>query len=256
MKIARLLSALLVAAALLAIIPTALAAQTVPVEGEAMTLQLPDDFTVVQRSTVSALEPELQGYTTTVTETELKFTNGHYLLLAISPSMHCTLFLTREETPLSRGVGDLIACTDHNAASRLLLGDHPENFAEVREIERAGALFYRVDCGVSGGVGRLAYLTVMNGVSYTLCVADNTGEMTDNLNAMFDRVFQTWDFTVTAETLRIQRFHRRVVRTVAIICIPLLLAAAGFLLRGLVRDIRARREEQRRRDLVPRRPRR
>lgn len=244
------------AALCLAFCTPCLAAQSIDLQAWDMALQVPDDFTVINADNVQELGDVLYPYDVTVTETAEKLEREHYGFLAISSAMRCTLFLSRREDAVSRSVGDLIRYEDEQTAEKLLLGDPlPESYT-VQRLEREGALFLRVDCGVTDGIGRIAYITVMNGACYTLCVVDNNGALNDNVNALIDRVFDTWDYTIEAEAARIGAFKDTALTVAFWVLVPLGLIAAGFIIRSLVRDWRERRLEADRRRIVPKKPRR
>ena len=63
------------------------AAQEVTLTSEGMTLQIPDDFTVIQGENVENMASALRPYQTTVTETAVKLEQKNYLFLGISSSM-------------------------------------------------------------------------------------------------------------------------------------------------------------------------
>lgn len=232
------------------------AAQEVTLTSEGMTLQIPDDFTVIQGENVENMASALRPYQTTVTETAVKLEQENYLFLGISSSMQCTLFLSRQEDRVSRSVGDLITYPDQDTARGLLLGRNLPDTMQVRELERNGALFYRVDFGVTDGIGRIAYMTVMNGKCYTLCVVDNSGSLSDNTNALLDTVFEQWEYTVDAETSRIGAFREKLTTVFFWICLPLALIAAAYIIRLLIRDFTQKHLEEDRQKNLPKKPRR
>lgn len=233
-----------------------LAAQSISFTEDQMALQIPDDFALIQQTNVEGMASALAPYNTTVTETSLKLQQGNYLFLGISSTMQCTLFLAKQEDTVSRSVQDLITYQDRQTVRELLLGKNLPDTMQVQELEQRGALFYRVNCGVTNGIGRIVYITIMNGACYSLCVIDNTGNLNDNINALIDTVFKTWDYTIDAETQQIDAFRSRATTRLFWIGVPLALVAVGFILRSLVRDLKKRRLETDRRNNVPKRPRR
>jgi hypothetical protein len=233
-----------------------LAAQEMVIHEENMTLQIPSDFTIVHRDNVEDMKDQLHLFDTTVTETSLKLQEQDYLFLGISSTMRCTLFLTKQKNPLSQTIGDLITYQDKETAKKLLVGDNLPDTFTLWELERNGALFYRVDCGVTDGVGRIVYITVMNGVCYTLGVVDNNGKLSDNINALIDTVFNTWDYTINQETQKIEAFRQKFSTVVFAVGLPLSVLAGGFIIFLLVKDIQHRRVETQRKQNIPKKPRR
>ncbi len=233
-----------------------LAAQEMILREENMTLQIPSDFTIIHKDNVNDMKEQLHLYDTTVTETSLKLQQQDYLFLGISSTMRCTLFLTKQKDPLSQTIGDLITYNDKETAKKLLVGtDLPDTFT-LRELEQNGALFYRVDCGVTDGMGRILYITVMNGVCYTLGVVDNNGKLSQNINALIDTVFQTWDYTIDTETRKVEAFRQKFSTVVFAVGLPLSLLAGGFIVYLLIKDINHRRIETQRKKNIPKKPRR
>ena len=252
----RLLGFLLVLVLTAVLCLPASAAREIVLEADGMTLQVPSDFTVITPQNVRQMGDLLQEYGTTVTATDLRMREGNDLFIAVSSAMRCTLFFSRQETAVSASIGDLISVKDPEAARRLLLGDTEKTAEKIQELEKDGALFYRVDCGVHDGVGRLIYITVINGVCYTLSVVDNAGTLSDNINAMLDTVFRTWQFTVTADARQAVQVRERVLTVAFWICLPAAPVALFFLIRSLIRDFRRKDQEEKRRRNIPKRPRR
>ncbi len=250
-----LICSLLTAFSLLFALPCQ-AAQEMVLSTENMTLQIPGDFAIIHKENVDAMKPQLELYNTTVTETSLKLQQENYLFLGISSTMRCTLFLTKQEDPLTQTIGDLITYEEKETARRLLLGDTLPDGYTLRELEREGALFYRVDCGVTDGVGRILYITVMNGVCYTLGVVDNNGNLSENINALIDTVFNTWQYTIDAETRKIAAFKGKLTTTAFGVGIPLGVFAFAFVVYLLIRDIKHRQIQSNRQKNSPKKPRR
>lgn len=221
-----------------------------------MTVQVPDQFTLIHKNNLAGQGDLLAEFGTTVTDTDLKFTQEGYLFLAISPSMRCTMFMSYGVSDVSATIGDLISYRDLPTARRLLLGDTMPETAVVKEIEQNGALFYRVDFGETEGAKRIAYFTVMNGKSYTLCMVDNNKEPSKNASEALDFTFENWQYTILAEAQKIDAFEDKVIRVIGWIAIPVLLIAAVYVLRLIVRDLQKRRLEENRRNIMPKKPRR
>ncbi len=233
-----------------------LAAQSIPLPSENMTLQLPDDFKVITKENLTQNQAFLEEYNVPFTETDVKFKEQNYLLLGLSQTMRCTLFLSKQTDSVSATIGDLISYDNPDLAKQLLLGESLPEQAVVKEIERNGALFYRVDFGVIETVGRIAYITVMNGTIYTLCVVDNSGTLTANTNAALDFTFERWDYVIHAEAGKIRAFQEQIITVIGWICIPLLVALGAFITVKIVREVRQRQMEQDRRRITPKKPRR
>ena len=234
----------------------AMAAQSVSFPDEGMTLQLPDDFSVVTKENLTEKAELLQEYNVSQTETDVKFNKENYLLLGLSQTMRCTMFLSKQTDSVSVTIGDLISYENQEVARSLILGKELPESVAVKEIERNGALFYRVNFGVTDGIGRVAYITVMNGTAYTLCVVDNSGTLTANINAALDFAFDHWDYTIYAEEGKIRAFKDRIATTVRLICIPLLLALGAWLVYRIFVELRRRRLQEELRRITPKKPRR
>lgn len=232
------------------------ATQKITLQDHAMSLNLSDDFTVLSRENVAEYKDLLTQYETTVTDTQVKLEKENYLVLALSQSMNCTVFLSSAEDQVSATIGDLITYPDPETAKNLLLGKTLPDTMEVRELEQRGALFFRVDFGVENNVGRIAYVTVMNGKWYTLCLINNNGAPGENTTTMFDTVFSTWEYTIHAETLKIQEFRNQITTVFFWICIPIGLVVMGVIIRLLIKDIRNREQNRKRKENTPKKPRR
>ncbi len=233
-----------------------LAAQTVSLPDDGMTLQLPDDFTIVRRDNLQELSPFLESFGTTVSDTDIKLSQENYRFLAVSSTMGCTLFLTAREDEVSRSIGDLISYPDTQTAKGLLLGKTLPEGVTVKEWERDGALFFRVDFGTADQVGRIAYFTVMNDTAYTLGVVDNNGTLTDNTNALIDTVFNNWEYTIQAEQQRIQSFRQKITSVFYWICQIAAVAALVFIIRLAIKDVRQKQMEEDKQKNLPKKPRR
>ena len=127
---------------------------------------------------------------------------------------------------------------------------------EVKELEQRGALFYRVDFGVQEQVGRIAYITVLNGKCYTLCLVDNAGNLNQNMNALIDTVFSTWEYTIDAETQKIQEFRDTVTTVFYWISLPIALVICGLIIRYMILDLRQKEQQRKRKENTPKKPRR
>ncbi|MBR4868002.1 MAG: hypothetical protein IKU10_02500 [Clostridia bacterium] len=232
------------------------AAQTVTLPDDNMTLQVPDDFTILQRETLPEMKGLLAEYGTSLTETDVKLKSGNYRFYAVSNLMRCTLFLSGQTDSVSRSIGDLITYPDPETAKSLLLGKNLPKNAVVKELEHNGALFYRVDFGVTEGIGRIAYFTVINNTAYTLCVVDNNGTISPNTNALIDTTFNSWEYTIEAEQQRIQSFRENVTSAVYLICQIVAIIGLVFLIRMAIRSVQKHRMEKDRQKNLPKRPRR
>ena len=234
----------------------ALAAQTISLADDDMSLQLPDDFIIVRRDNLSHMEDLLRSYGATVTETDAKLQSGNYRFIAVSNSMRCTLFLTAHEDAVSHTIGDLITYPDQVTAKGLLLGKVLPEGATLRELEHNGALFYRVDFGVQEQIGRIAYFTVINGRSYSLGVVDNSGDLSSNTNALIDTVFDNWEYTIKAEQQRIRSFREQVTSSVYLVCQILAVIALGVVIWLAIRNLRRKQMNADLQKNLPKRPRR
>ncbi len=235
---------------------TASATQQLTLTQHQMDLFLPDDFTVITRENVAQHGELLKEYDTTVTQTQIKLEQENYLVLAISKTMNCTLYLSCVENSVSATIGDLITYENSDTAKQLLLGKNPPETAQIKELGQRGALFYRVDFGVQEKIGRIAYITVLNGKCYTLGLVDNNGTLNSNMNALIDRVFETWEYTVQAEAQKIQAFRDKVTTVFYWIALPVALIVGGILVRLLLKDLQNKEQLRKRKENIPKRPRR
>lgn len=232
-----------------------LAAQSLSFSQHNMTLQLPDDFVLINEKNKNEYISFLEQHSPSVTPTDLSI-NEDYLFLGVSSTMQCTLFLSYTEDEVSATIGDLITYKNKETAKGLLLGTDIPDSVTVKEIEQRGALFYRVDFGVEQQIGRLAYCTVMNGGCYTLGLIDNSGTLSQNINSLLDTVFEQWDYTIDAEAQRIDAFKAKVMTVVYWVSLPLAIILIFFIVRSLVRELRNRQIEADRKKNIPKRPRR
>ena len=232
------------------------ATQKITLNRHDMALYLPDDFTIVTGETVAQHKETLEAFDTTVTQTQIKLEKENYLMLSISQSMNCTLFLSCVEDRVSASIVDLITYENGDTAKKLLLGSSLPQTMEVKELEQRGALFYRVDFGIKEKVGRIAYITVMNGKCYTLCLVDNAGSLNDNMNALIDTVFKNWEYTIHAEAEKIQEFRDTVTTVFYWISLPIGIGVCVLIIRYMIRDVRQKEQERKRKENTPKKPRR
>jgi hypothetical protein len=87
-------------------------------------------------------------------------------------------------------------------------------------------------------------------------VVDNNGKLSDNINALIDTVFNTWDYTINQETQKIEAFRQKFSTVVFAVGLPLSVLAGGFIIFLLVKDIQHRRVETQRKQNIPKKPRR
>ncbi len=232
------------------------ATQKITLAGHDMSLSLSDDFTVITAENVATHKETLHAFDTTVTQTQIKLEQENYLLLGISKSMNCTVFLSCVEDRVSASIEDLITYQNGETAKELLLGSSLPAEMEVRELEQRGALFYRVNFGVQKGVGRIAYITVMNGKCYTLCLVDTAGNLNENMNALIDTVFGNWEYTIHAEAQKIQEFRDTVTTVFYWISLPIGIVVCGLIVRYMILDVRQKEQERKRKENTPKKPRR
>lgn len=232
------------------------AAQKITLSEHKMELYLADDFTVITAENAANHKETLEAFDTTVTKTQIKIEKENYLVLGISQSMNCTVFLSCINDRVSASIGDLITYENKETAKSLLLGSSLPQSMEVKELEQRGALFYRVNFGVQEKVGRIAYITVLNGKCYTLCLVDNSGNLNDNMNALIDTVFQNWQYTIDAETQKIQEFRDTVTTVFYWISLPVGIGICVLILRYMIRDVRQKEQERKRKENTPKKPRR
>ncbi len=235
---------------------TASATQKITLTDHKMELFLPDDFTVITAENAASHKETLEAFDTTVTQTQIKLEKENYLVLGISQSMNCTLFLSCADDRVSASIGDLITYENKDTAKNLLLGSSLPQGMEVKELEQRGALFYRVNFGVQETVGRIAYVTVLNGKCYTLCLVDNNGTLNDNMNALIDTTFQNWQYTIDAETEKIQEFRDTVTTVFYWISLPIGIGVCALIIRYMIRDVRQKEQERKRKENTPKKPRR
>lgn len=234
----------------------AFATQKVTLPDHSMALYLPDDFTLITTNTVEQHEETLQAFGSTVTQTQIKMQEQNYLVLGISRTMNCTLYLSATTDSVSQTICDLITYPQKETAKALLLGKQLPKNATVQELEQRGALFYRVDFGVEETIGRIAYFTVINGTCYTLGLVDNAGTLNENMNNCIDTAFHTWEYTIAAETAKIQAFKDRVTTIFYWACLPVALLLCALIIRFLVKDFRKKEENRKRIENIPKKPRR
>lgn len=232
------------------------AAQKITVGDGDMALYLPNDFTVLTQENAANHEALLKEYNTTVTATQLKIEKEQYTFLAISPTMECTVYLSARMDSVSATVGDLITYEQKDLAKGLLLGKTlPEN-AKVQELEQRGALFYRVDFGMEKGIGRILYVTVMNGTLYTLGLTDNSGTENKNTPAMFDEIFKTWEYTIHAEAEKVDAFKAKLNTVLFWVFVPIGLVVLGFMLKRMITELKEKEAIRKRQKNIPKKPRR
>ncbi len=232
------------------------ATQKITLNEHKMSLYLSDDFTVVTAENATSHKETLEAFDTTVTRTQIKIQKENYLVLGISKSMNCTVFLSCVNDRVSASIGDLITYENKDIAKNLLLGSSLPEGMEVKELEQRGALFYRVNFGVQEKVGRIAYVTVINGKCYTLCLVDNSGNLNDNMNALIDTVFENWQYTIDAEAEKIQEFRNTVTTVFYWISLPIGIGICVLILRYMIRDVRQKEQERKRKENTPKKPRR
>ena len=232
------------------------ATQTITLKEQDMTFSLPDDFVVLTANNLPQHQSLLEEYNTTVTATEVKFTQDHYQFMAISDTLECTVFLSASMDEVSATIGDLITYPDRDTAKALLLGKTPPKNAKIQEIEQRGALFYRVDFGVNQGIGRIAYITVFNGIHYTFCLVDTGGTLSKNVNSMFDTAFRSWEYKIHAETEKIQAFRQKLNTILFWVCVPVGLVFLGIIGKRMVKEFREKEQIRKRQKNIPKRPRR
>ncbi len=227
---------------------------------DGISVSISDVFTVFTEDNLDSNSSKLEAIGETKSGMETKFKQDGYLFYAVSEKMNSTVFLRCEENKVSEAVVDLINYSDKETAKRLLIGSGIDKASEVKEIERNGALFYRLmftpESNPELSDSRIMYITVINGRSYTLCLIEKADTLSSNSSSACTSIFESMDYTVESEACRIQERKDRVISVAFSIAIPVAVIIAGIIIWSLIRDFRAKHLEEDRRRNSRRKPRR
>lgn len=227
---------------------------------EGISASFSDVFYVFTDDSVDSMQTELAEIGETAQSMRTRLSESGYLFYAVSPALKSTVFLSCTQNDVSRSIGDLINYSDQDAAKKLLIGSSLDTAYEVRELEKDGALFYRVVCTADLDPGlsdsRVFYITVMNGSAYTLCLIEKASSLSGNAVSAFDSIFASLRYTVESQARRVQEHKDKVTRTLFYIMIPIAVLIVGYLGWSLAGDFRMKRLEEDRKRNIRKRPRR
>lgn len=299
------LTGAILAVVLTFLFPLVCFAGTVELKDEGINLSLQESFVVFTPDTVDSMTFDAAKFDRTTQQIKESMANNQCLLLAMSKDLECTVMFSKSESEASKAIGDLYRITDKTTADnakKLILGKSADKAEEIKEIERNGALFYRVKFAsqnkksssqassqsqssgnvlsdikassadeksvdntnseysvlynVSGTSAAIFYITVMNGKTYSLCLLDGTGKLSERSNDVIDWIFNNMIYTVNYSQPAVESEANTFESVILWVVVVIAAAVLVWLVIRLVFDIKARRVAEGREKIVKKKPRR
>ena len=206
-----------------------------------ITAHIPDSFKVYTKNSLPSTDAEYEQMNCTPDELKRDFSENGYVFVAFSPVLKCTIFLSEAKTAVSSTLIDLYAIEERKtieSARSLLLGDLAQNEeVEIKEVERNCALFFRAQWS-GEDFHKVMYVTVINSTTYTLCLIDNSGSLSENGVSSLESIFNTLEYSSLIEqaTTKSESNHFKIF--VNFILLIAAIAVAVIVIVSLVRDYR------------------
>ena len=257
---------------LLCLLSFGISVQAASVTAGGITAMFPDSYTVLTADNLEQHADYLKRANKTPEQLRPVFEAEGCLFIALPPGGEFEISLSSMTDPSSQGIGNLIDLSyeEQERVKALLLSDALAQGKEIRSIERAGALFFRVadpseevsldaapaGAGLGGNEKGIYYVTVLNGSYVTLSLSDPSGKLASGVVEQFEYVFSNLGYTVTGMSLDSQNSKLTVLKVVLIVLCAAGVATVVWLIFTLAGEYHRRKREtawQRKRRPKPRR---
>lgn len=199
----RLLSFVLICVALLSLFTLpCMAAQVVT--STDITATVPEGFNLYTKNSLPTSPSKLEELGCTYDELKASFSNNNYLFLAHSNALKCSITLSEKKTKVSETVGNLYLIKEPASidnVGKLLLGEVWESALRIKQVEKDYALFFRVEM-YDSDLSNIMYVSVINSVTYTLCLTTKDGMPSENVLSAFEGIFQELSYEVEGMTVK------------------------------------------------------
>lgn len=229
-----------------------MAARTVTSTATDVSVEIPDNFNIYTKNSLPTSPSQLEDLGCTYDEIKADFNNNGYVFLAHSPVLKCSVFLSEQKTTVSTTIKDLYRLSGSDAvenAGKLLLGEVWETADSVKEIEKDLSLFFKVEINGSD-LSKVMYVSVINSVTYTLCLIQTGGAPSENSLTVLENIFQSLDFEIPYNDIQEDITVTKGQMALIIIAAVVGLSIVALLIISIVKDIRKIRNHNQRTDNV------
>ncbi len=214
-----------------------MAAQTV--SSTNITATIPEGFAVYTKDNLPSTPTELENLGRTYDEFKADFNNFGYVFFAHSTALKCDITLSEKTTKVSNTIKNLYSLKDQDKienAGKLLLGDLWNTAFRIKQIEKDYALFFKVEM-YSKNVSNIMYVSVIDSVTYTLCLSNSGGVPSENVLSAFEGIFNDLSYTIPEFDIKEQSTVNKGKKTLYAIIIVLCVLAVAVLTFSIVNDI-------------------
>ena len=168
--------------------------------------------------------------------------------------------MTSSVTDVSSEIVNLAEFSDGALAESALIGGVKDRAADIKEIRKDAALFYRLtfekDEQKGNADSRVMYISVINGRIYTLTLIEDASSLSTNAADTADYIFSNLEYTVETERQRVAEKKRSFATWAIVVCIPLAVVGGFFIVRSMKRDFEAAKREENLKKNMRKKPRR
>ena len=215
---------------------------------DGMTVHLADIFTVFTAENLESKSVRAAELSED-TETLRKKLESDYLFYAVAENLGWTVFMTSSVTDVSSEIVNLAEFSDGALAESALIGGVKDRAADIKEIRKDAALFYRLTFEKDEQ-------KVINGRIYTLTLIEDASSLSTNAADTADYIFSNLEYTVETERQRVAEKKRSFATWAIVVCIPLAAVGGFFIVRSMKRDFEAAKREENLKKNMRKKPRR
>ncbi len=200
---------------------------------------IPEGFDVYTKDNLPSTPTELEELGLTIGEIKEDFNSLGYVFLAHSTALKCTITLSEQRTKVSNTIKNLYSLKNQNEidnAGKLLLGEVYTTAHRIKQVEKNYALFFRVEI-YGKDSSTIMYVSVIDSVTYTLCLNTSEGVPSENIISAFEGIFGGLSYKVSEFDLRenvTNTLGKKITYTVIII---VCLVVAMLLILSIIGDI-------------------
>ncbi len=200
---------------------------------------IPEGFSVYTKKNLPKTPTQLDELGTTYDEIKADFNSLGYVFLAHSSALKCTITLSEQKTKVSNTIKNLYSLKDQNEiekAGKLLLGEVYTTAHRIKQVEKDYALFFRVEM-YEKTTSTIMYVSVIDSVTYTLCLNTLDGVPSENVLSVFEGIFGGLSYSVSEFVARENAANNTGKKIVYLAIIAVCLAVATLLVISIVNDI-------------------
>ena len=213
---------------------------------------IPEGFAVYTKNNLPSTPTQLEELGSTYDEIQADFNNLGYVFLAHSSALKCTITLSEQKTTVSNAIKNLYSIKNQNEienAGKLLLGEAYTTAHRIKQVEKDYALFFRVEM-YENNTSTIMYVSVIDSITYTLCLNSFDGVPSENVLAVFEGIFGGLSYSVSEFELRENSSNAKGKKIVYTVIIVACLVAATLLVISIINDFGKLKLNEKRTDNV------